>query len=1092
MADRRQLMLYPLVKEGALQPGLRKLSCSVGGHEYFADLTETGEIVFEGRVFRSPSAFSVYVKRKVNPSRKADDGWTSVKYGSNLLSHYRGVLNELTGGAVSGASQGTHSAPPRTAGAARRRRRRSPHSYAEDSVSETDEELYSDLRGEYTDEYESAGDASNPLADPSYEPLGNDSSEPPRKLLGIPGRATRGRAQVCDRHKDAMGEAVPEEFTFVQCSQCKKWRRLKVPAVAMADWECSANPNPMYGSCAIAQEAPDEAIDTMLQEQAQRLHMAKCTRPSLTACSEREFEADLYAFLEQRGEEALATKLRNKQITCNNLPLDIFGLYREVVGVGGFTCNERYDDTNRWKGGINFAGEVFPKLRNWTANNRATSVGNQLHTNYRKFLLAYELAHRSVDLGVGMGPQMPLPTGKVPGGGADALAFLADVAATSKDDAVPVDHGKIKTRVTPPRQASKRSAPADTDPDFESPAPVRKRRTRDSNARGELGEAQPMEVAAALRGIEAESPIGRSAPGTLLLAADAADPNRHWAVLIVALHDLPSVVLAGSTCGPRSEAGSFPQTLQEASPSLRVEDAYPVVVMGTRMMGWAERGACRLYTPDNGEAAMAYLAPSIPLGDADSSTRLGSTAFKALKLAGQFTRTDSFGLAMGRGQGQAAGCCEVGEALADLEARLPPNSSVVCASWYFWQEWRDTVLSACTAAKLAPQVLLLAYQLHPSVLKRGAQHQTLLDELRAVLEMGPSLQSHPADPSGGLRDPAGGLRGSSVGPTVLGISDAISMLHNVIDWSRLRRNPTGMTNTTLAAQNTNNRNHSRTNLKVEADDQDAPKQTGPLSIPNALVNPLSHLPPKGGSNGSGISASHPSGQWGTTSAHAGRPSRLRSATPPIPKSLQEGLVRNGSHASHRQAQPGASHAAEQAMADYENLSATAEGTKNLGQPGVMIAAATDSDEHPGDRDHGGNLIEQANEDLSTGSVDTQGSRPTKGHTSPETKLVAVQHGNPGGTGTATTQHPDGTGCTDWQGSANTCAVVWNTHHLAVRRLQVLLLAYLHPSVLKRGAQHQTLLDKLRALLEMDICCSRTVQIPLGLCGFPRWHSGTPL
>lgn len=79
-----------------------------------ADLTDNGEIVFEERTFRSPSAFSVYVKRKVNPSRKADDGWTSVKYGNNLLSHYRGVLHELTGAALSGASQGTHSAPHRT------------------------------------------------------------------------------------------------------------------------------------------------------------------------------------------------------------------------------------------------------------------------------------------------------------------------------------------------------------------------------------------------------------------------------------------------------------------------------------------------------------------------------------------------------------------------------------------------------------------------------------------------------------------------------------------------------------------------------------------------------------------------------------------------------------------------------------------------------------------------------------------------------------------------------------------------------------------------------------------------------------------
>ena len=116
--------------------------------------------------------------------------------------------------------------------------------------------------------------------------------------------------------------------------------------------------------------------------------------------------------------------VRNRDIACrlpytgshpgelgmcsNNLPLDIFGLYREVIGVGGFTNNERYDDTNRWKGGINFAGEVFPKMRNWTAGNRATSVGNQLHTNYRKFLLAYELAHRVVDLGL---PPDPLPGG---------------------------------------------------------------------------------------------------------------------------------------------------------------------------------------------------------------------------------------------------------------------------------------------------------------------------------------------------------------------------------------------------------------------------------------------------------------------------------------------------------------------------------------------------------------------------------------------------------------------------------------------------------------------------------------------------------
>lgn len=41
----------------------------------FAENAEiSGAIVFEGKKFKSPSAFSVFVKRKLNPARKADDG----------------------------------------------------------------------------------------------------------------------------------------------------------------------------------------------------------------------------------------------------------------------------------------------------------------------------------------------------------------------------------------------------------------------------------------------------------------------------------------------------------------------------------------------------------------------------------------------------------------------------------------------------------------------------------------------------------------------------------------------------------------------------------------------------------------------------------------------------------------------------------------------------------------------------------------------------------------------------------------------------------------------------------------------------------
>ncbi len=45
------------------------------------------------------------------------------------------------------------------------------------------------------------------------------------------------------------------------------------------------------------------------------------------------------------------------------------------------------------------AVQIFPKMKNYTPYNRATSVGNQLLNNYRKFLLNYEICHRSRDLG---------------------------------------------------------------------------------------------------------------------------------------------------------------------------------------------------------------------------------------------------------------------------------------------------------------------------------------------------------------------------------------------------------------------------------------------------------------------------------------------------------------------------------------------------------------------------------------------------------------------------------------------------------------------------------------------------------------------
>jgi len=69
-----------------------------------------------------------------------------------------------------------------------------------------------------------------------------------------------------------------------------------------------------------------------------------------------------------------------------------------VVKRGGLVLNERYDESSRWCGNINFAGHVFPNMRNFTSNHKATSIGNQLLSNYKKFLYAYEKCYASRDL----------------------------------------------------------------------------------------------------------------------------------------------------------------------------------------------------------------------------------------------------------------------------------------------------------------------------------------------------------------------------------------------------------------------------------------------------------------------------------------------------------------------------------------------------------------------------------------------------------------------------------------------------------------------------------------------------------------------
>ena len=68
----------------------------------------------------------------------------------------------------------------------------------------------------------------------------------------------------------------------------------------------------------------------------------------------------------------------------NGVPLDLFNLYRAVVSRGGFKMGNA----------INWKGEVFTKMANWTADHKMTGVGNALKRHYRKLLWEYERANQ--------------------------------------------------------------------------------------------------------------------------------------------------------------------------------------------------------------------------------------------------------------------------------------------------------------------------------------------------------------------------------------------------------------------------------------------------------------------------------------------------------------------------------------------------------------------------------------------------------------------------------------------------------------------------------------------------------------------------
>ncbi|PSC70291.1 AT-rich interactive domain-containing 4-like [Micractinium conductrix] len=142
----------------------------------------------------------------------------------------------------------------------------------------------------------------------------------------------------------------------------------------------SATPEP---APAVAQQLLQQQQLIMRQQAASGGPLPwKSARPLLAACSEEHFLSDLIAFLTDRQGRQIDPRTFPEAI-LNGSKLDLFHLYKEVTSRGGYSVGN----------GINWKGQVFPRMRNYTANHKMTGVGNALKRHYQVFLQEYEQAH---------------------------------------------------------------------------------------------------------------------------------------------------------------------------------------------------------------------------------------------------------------------------------------------------------------------------------------------------------------------------------------------------------------------------------------------------------------------------------------------------------------------------------------------------------------------------------------------------------------------------------------------------------------------------------------------------------------------------
>ena len=97
LGKRQVVTLLSLLEAKLVSSGTDCMTTNYKEVTYTANLTADGKIYQDGTTYVSPSSWSLAIKQRVNPTRKADDGWKCVKYQGTLLEHLK---SQFLGGAA--------------------------------------------------------------------------------------------------------------------------------------------------------------------------------------------------------------------------------------------------------------------------------------------------------------------------------------------------------------------------------------------------------------------------------------------------------------------------------------------------------------------------------------------------------------------------------------------------------------------------------------------------------------------------------------------------------------------------------------------------------------------------------------------------------------------------------------------------------------------------------------------------------------------------------------------------------------------------------------------------------------------------------